>query len=387
MRINQRVDEIPLSRTLALDALAKDLAASGRDIINMTAGEPDFDSPQLVRDSAKKAIDGGRVKYTPAPGRLELRQTIAEFLTRTREVEFTASQITVCHSGKHALSGSLLTLISEGDEILMLLPAWVSYVEQIRFAGGKAVGVLPRADMGPDFDALGEALTPQTRGIMINSPNNPSGYVTTPEEFERLTQFAQEHNLWILSDEIYGRLTYEDKPYASPVQFGPDARERTIIVDGASKMFAMTGYRIGFVAAPPHIANAVARLHSQLTGAPNAISQEAYQAALKSEPPEVELMCDAFRKRRDHVLARLAKMGLHTPHPGGAFYVFPNIRSHWPSGDCDAFCEAILDVSGLAIVPGSAFGVTGHVRLSYAASMQTIDAGLDRLEHFIAPRA
>ncbi|MCL4147594.1 UNVERIFIED_CONTAM: hypothetical protein GTU68_061321 [Idotea baltica] len=352
----------------------------------MTAGEPDFDSPAVVRDAGKQAIDGGRVKYTPAPGRLDLRETIADYLTRTRGVEFQAQHITVCHSGKHALSGSLLTLVSPGDEVLLLLPAWVSYVEQVRFAGGKAVGVPPRPDMGPDFDALAAALTPQTRGIMVNSPNNPSGYVTTREEFERLTEFAEEHDLWILSDEIYARLTYEQAPFGSPVQCGESARERTIIVDGASKTFAMTGYRIGFVAAPERVANAVANLHSQLTGAPNAISQDAYQAALMGEPQEVEVMFQAFRERRDHILARLGKMGLRTPHAGGAFYVFPDIQSHWPNSDCDAFCEAVLEKEGLALVPGSAFGVPGHVRLSYAASMESIDRGLDRLERFIATR-
>jgi aspartate aminotransferase len=386
MQINQRVEGIPLSRTLALDARAKELAASGRDIVNMTAGEPDFDSPDVVRTAAKRAIDSGRVKYTPAPGRLDLRETIADYLTRTRGVAFHAGNVTVCHSGKHALSGSLLTLISPGDEVLLTLPAWVSYVEQVRFAGGEAVGVPPRADMGPDFDAMAAALTPRTRGIMINSPNNPSGYVTTREEFEQLAQFARKHDLWILSDEIYGRLTYEDKPYGSPVQCGADARERTIIVDGASKTFAMTGYRIGFVAAPERVANAVANLHSQLTGAPNAISQDAFQAALQSEPAEVDAMCAAFISRRDHILGRLARMGLKTPHAGGAFYVFPDITSHWPNSDCDAFCEAVLDQEGLALVPGSAFGVPGHVRLSYAASMESIDRGLDRLERFLASR-
>lgn len=383
MEINPRVDQIPLSQTLALDARAKQLAAAGRDIINMTAGEPDFDSPSVVRAAAKSTIDGGRVRYTPAPGRIELRRAIAAHLTRTRGVEFVAEQITVCHSGKHALSGVLLTLLCEGDEVLLLLPAWVSYVEQIRFAGGKAIGVVPRADMGPDFEALAAAITPRTKGVMVNSPNNPSGYVSTPAELEQLTAFAKQHDLWILSDEIYARLTYDAEPYRSPVQFGEDARQRTIIVDGASKTYAMTGYRIGFMAGPVEVAGAVERLHSQLTGAPNAISQEAFQAALESEPAEVKEMCAAFVLRRDHVLGRLAGMGLETPHPGGAFYVFPDIRGHWKDGDSDGFCDALLEQEGLAIVPGSAFGVTGHVRLSYATSMETIDEGLDRLERFL----
>lgn len=382
MRFNQRVDRIPLSQTLALDARAKQLAASGRDIINMTAGEPDFDSPAVVRAAAKATIDEGRVRYTPAPGRLTLREAIAGYLTRTRGVTFESSQITVCHSGKHALSGTLLTLVSEGDEILLLLPAWVSYVEQVRFAGGEPVGVPPRADMGPDFEALAKAITPRTKGLMLNSPNNPSGYVYSDEELRRVADFAKEHDLWILSDEIYGRLVYEGDLYGSPVKFGEDARERTIIVDGASKTYAMTGYRIGFVAAQSKIANAVARLHSQLTGAPNAVGQDAFEAALHAEAPEIATMVSAFDERRKRILAGLRELGLQTPEARGAFYAFPSIRDHW-NGDSASFCEALLEKEGVAIVPGSAFGVEGHIRFSYATSMEKIEAGLERLGRFL----
>jgi aspartate aminotransferase len=384
MRICLRVDRIPLSQTLALDARAKELAAGGRDIVNMTAGEPDFDSPAVVRAAAKGTIDGGRVRYTAAPGRIELRRAIAAHLERTRGVPFDARQITVCHSGKHALSGTLLALVAEGDEVLLLLPAWVSYVEQIRFAGGTPVGAAPRPDMGPDFEALEAAVSSRTCGVMLNSPNNPSGYVYTDEELARLCDFAREHDLWILSDEIYGRLCYDTRPYASPVQCGADARARTIIVDGASKAYAMTGYRIGFVAGDRALASAVERLHSQLTGAPNAIGQEAFEAALAAEPPEVATMCAAFQERRDRMLSGLAELGLRTPHPGGAFYVFPDITSHWPGGSSDSFCEALLEQEGLAIVPGSAFGVEGHVRFSYATSMAMIEEGLARLQRFLA---
>lgn len=379
MRINQRVAAIPLSTTLALDARAKELAAAGRDIVNMTAGEPDFDSPEVVKQAAKRIVDEGRVRYTPAAGRLDLRRTIAEHLTRTHGVTFAANEITVCHSGKHALSGAIISLVSEGDEVLLLLPAWVSYDSQIRYAGGVPVGVPPRPDMGPDFAALEEAITPRTRGLLLNSPNNPSGYVATPSEVERLCAFAREHDLWLISDEIYSRLVYEGEPFSSPAQFGADARARTVIVDGASKSYSMTGYRIGFVAATPDLAETVERLHSQLTGAPNAISQEAYLAALLTEPPEVQAMAQEFDLRRRHILRRLAALGLTTPKPRGAFYVFPDIRSARPDGDSAAFCEALLEQHGLAAVPGTAFGLEGHIRLSYASSLEKIDAGLDRL--------
>ncbi len=383
MKINERVDRIPLSQTLALDARAKELAATGRDIINMTAGEPDFDSPEIVRTAAKAAIDGGRIRYTPAAGRIQLRQAVADYLSRTRGVAFSADQITVCHSGKHALSGVLLSLVSDGDEVLLLLPAWVSYVEQVRFAGGDPVGVAPRPDMGPDFEALDAAVTPRTRGLMLNSPNNPSGYVYSKEELARVAEFAREHDLWILSDEIYGRLVYDGEPYQSTVQHSEDARERTVIVDGASKTYAMTGYRIGFVAGSPALTGAVARLHSQLTGSPNAVGQEAFEAALRTDASELDVMLKAFDQRRQYMLESLVELGLRTPAPQGAFYVFPEIAGHWSGGDSSAFCDALLESEGVAAVPGSAFGVEGHVRFSYATSMDKIKEGIERLGRFL----
>ncbi|MCA8980067.1 MAG: aminotransferase class I/II-fold pyridoxal phosphate-dependent enzyme, partial [Planctomycetes bacterium] len=208
MKANSRVAAIPLSETIALDTRAKELIAAGRDVLNLSAGEPDFDAPQVVRDAARAAVDGGQVRYTPAPGRKNLRDAIAKHLQDTRGVAFTGDEVIVCHSAKHALSGSLLGLIDPGDEVLLCLPAWVSYVEQIKFAGGTPVGAKPRDDIGPDWDALEAAITPRTKGIIWNSPSNPSGYVATRAETERLVAFAERHDLWILSDEIYRRLTY-----------------------------------------------------------------------------------------------------------------------------------------------------------------------------------
>ena len=190
------------------------------------------------------------MRYTPAPGTPSLRRAIAEHLTRTRGVAYETAEITVCHSAKHALSGALLALIEPGDEVLLLLPAWVSYFEQVRFAGGEPVAVAPRDDMGPDFDALRAAITPRTRGVMLNSPCNPSGYVFTPEETRELADLAVERDLWIVSDEIYSRLVYDGSTFSSPAQCGDEARARTVLVDGASKAFAMTGYRMGYLAAP-----------------------------------------------------------------------------------------------------------------------------------------
>ena len=268
MQPNQRVSSISLSATLALDARAKELAAEGRDIVNLTAGEPDFDSPESVRTAAKKSIDSGMVRYTPASGRPTLRDAVAEHLSETRGVPFTREQVTVTHSCKHAISGTLLALIEEGDEILVPLPAWVSYFDIIKYAGGVAVGVKPTPECAPDPAAIEAAVTPKTRGILLNSPSNPSGYVWTEEETRAVCAIAEKHDLWIVSDEIYRRLVFDGPPMFSPVQVSPEVRARTIIVDGASKAYAMTGYRIGFLAGDTSITSGVARLHSQLTGRP-----------------------------------------------------------------------------------------------------------------------
>lgn len=384
MRPNSRVGAIALSTTLALDARAKQLIAEGRDVVNMSVGEPDFDAPAAVQDAAARCVRGGKVRYTPAEGTPALRQAIADHLKATRGVEYKPSEITVCHSAKHALSGALLSLIEPGDEVLMLLPAWVSYVEIVRYAGGVPVLVRPRADIGPDLAAIERAITPRTKGILLNSPSNPSGYVLTHAETRALAELAERRDLWIVSDEIYRRLVYEGEPNLSPVSLAPRFKERTAIIDGASKAFAMTGYRIGFVAAPQPLAAAVGRLHSQLTGSPNAISQAAYLAGLQQEPPEVAAMCGEFQRRRDILVKGLEAIGLRTPWPRGAFYAFPDVARFLDERGSKGFCEELLEQQNLAVVPGSAFELEGYIRLSYATSIAQIELALERLGRFVA---
>jgi len=386
MRINARVQAIALSTTLALDARAKELAASGRDVINMAVGEPDANAPEAVSLAAEKAVRGGKVRYTPAEGTQSLRKAIAAHVGATRGVPFSPAEITVCHSAKHALSGALLSLIESGDEVLLLNPAWVSYVEIVRYAGGVPVEVNSRPDLGPDLAAIARAITRKTRGILINSPCNPSGYVMTEAEVRGIADLAEKHDLWILSDEIYRRLVYEGEPNFSPVTISPAVRARTVVVDGASKAFAMTGYRIGYVAAPPDLAAAVGRLHSQLTGCPNAISQAAFEAGLVTEPPEVAVMCANFQKRRDLLVGGLRKLGLETAWPRGAFYAFPNVRPYLDARGSSGFCQDLLEQQNLAIVPGSAFGTDSFVRFSYATTVPLIEQALVRFGAFLATR-
>jgi len=386
MRPNARVRSIALSTTIALDTRAKDLIATGRDVVNMSVGEPDFAAPMAAQDAAVAMVRGGKVRYTAAEGTGSLRKAIAEHVSQTRGVAYTPAEITVCHSAKHALSGALLSLIEPGDEVVCLLPAWVSYVEILRYAGAKPLEISSRKDLGPDLAAIERAITPKTRGILLNSPNNPSGYVMSEAEVRAIGALAEKHDLWIVTDEIYRRLVYGGAPNFSPASISPALRARTVIVDGASKAFAMTGYRIGYVAAPAELAAAVGRLHSQLTGCPNAVSQAAFEAALKSEPPEVQRMCDEFQRRRDVLVAGLRSLGLPCEMPRGAFYAFPDVSAFLDARGSTGFCEDLLEEVELALVPGSAFGVDAHVRLSYATSLPIIEQALERMGRFLAKR-
>ncbi|MCE9593303.1 MAG: pyridoxal phosphate-dependent aminotransferase [Planctomycetes bacterium] len=374
---------------MALDARAKALMAEGRDVINMSVGEPDFPAPAVVQDAACALIRSGNVRYTAAAGTLQLRGAIAKYLTDTRGAPYETKHVTVCHSTKHALSGAVLATVQEGDEVLLFLPAWVSYVEMVKLAGGVPVSVPSRADLGPDFDAIRRAIGPKTRVMLLNSPSNPTGYTWTRKEVEELAAIAVKHDLVILSDEIYRRLIYEGEPDFSPASVSAEARARTVILDGASKSYAMTGYRIGFVAGPPEIASAVERLHSHLTGAPNSVSQAGYLAALQTEPPEVAKMKAEFDARRHVLIPELLRMGLATPFPRGAFYAFADVSPYLDARGSAGFCEDLLEKGNLALVPGSAFGVDSHVRLSYALGVDRIRAACTRLGAFVAahPRA
>jgi aspartate aminotransferase len=328
------------------------------------------------------------VRYTPAAGTPSLRKAVAEHLTATRHVPFTSDEVTVCHSAKHALSGAIFAVVDHGDEVLIPLPAWASYFDLVRCAGGTPVLVPPdrRDGVRPDLAALVRAVTPKTRALMICSPNNPSGHVYSRAELAAVGELACQHDLVLLSDEIYRSLVYEGEEALSPAALAPEVRARTAIVDGASKAYAMTGYRIGYLAAPKPIAAAVAKLHSQTTGSPNAVSQHAFEAGLRARAPEMDEMRRAFRERRDFLVAGLVKLGLECPTPRGAFYVFPDVSRWLDARGSVGFSGDLLEEEGLAVVPGAAFGVDTHVRLSYALGHEAIAEALVRFERFLVKR-
>jgi len=386
MELSSRVRELALSVTLALDARAKALAAQGHDVVNMSVGEPDFPAPACAQDAAVARIRSGDVRYTQAGGLPSLREALAEHLAETRGGTWSAREVCVCHSGKHALAAGLFSLLEEGDEVLIPLPAWASYFEEVRITGATPVLVPPAPGARIDVAALAAYCTERTKGILVNSPSNPTGLLLSREETEALTSLAASRDLWILSDEIYRPLTYDGIEAVSPASMGADARSRTLIVDGASKAFAMTGYRIGYAAGPENVIDGIVRLNSQFTGAPNTVSQVAYEAALRSRPPELEEMRASFAERRDLILEGLAALGLETPRPGGAFYVFPDVTPFLDGEGSVEFCEALLEAEKLALVPGKAFEAEGHVRLSYATSPERIREGLARLGRFLETR-
>ncbi|MEM9380027.1 MAG: pyridoxal phosphate-dependent aminotransferase [Planctomycetota bacterium] len=388
MNLSQRVSRLSGSATLALASKAREMAAAGRDVVNMAVGEPDFDAPSRAREAAHAAIDSGKVKYTPAAGLASLRQAIAGRLREERGIATAPEEVVVCHSAKHALSHALLALVDPGDEVLLPTPAWGSYDEQVRIAGGSPVQVPPRPDgsCAPDLDAIEAAVGPRTRGLMLNTPSNPSGYVWTADEIAALCDLVQRHDLWLLSDEIYGRLVFDGAEHVSPAAASDEMRARTIVVDGASKVFAMTGYRMGFLAARSDVAKSVADLQSQVSGCPNYVSQRAYEACLVEEPAEVAEMIHTFDARRRIVVDALERMALPGPVPRGAFYAFPDLSARFGEGGCDAFCAELLEEEAVAAVPGSVFGAPDHVRLSYAVSEERLTEALTRLQRFLAKR-
>jgi aspartate aminotransferase len=389
MELSQRAAGLSGSATLRLAAAAKAMAASGRDVINMAVGEPDFDAPRVAREAAHAAVDSGKVKYTPAAGLPSLRQTLAETAGAARGVTYTPQNVVVCHSAKHALSHALLALVNPGDEVLLLPPVWGSYDAQVEFAGGTATHVapLPGESCAPDLAAIEAAIGPKTGGIMLTTPCNPSGYVWSREDIDGLCEIVLKHNLWLISDEIYARLVFDGAEHHSPASHSTAMKERTLLIEGASKLYAMTGYRMGALIATEKVAASVGNIQSQLSGCPNYISQRAYEACLQSEPEEVAPMIAEFDRRRIVITEGLERLGLKGPTPRGAFYAFPDMSRYFgDGGSAETFCADLLEAEALATVPGSVFGAPNHVRFSYALAEPKVREALERLERFLKSR-
>ncbi len=393
LTLSQKALHISPSPTLTIDARAKALKSAGEDVIGFGAGEPDFDTPLHIRQAAQKAIDEGFTRYTPASGIPELKKAICEKLREDNGLEFEPNQIVVSNGAKHALDNVFTALLNEGDEVIIPAPYWVSYPELVKLNGGVPIILQTRQENGYKVgkSELEQTLTPRTKAFLLNSPGNPTGHVYTGEELEDIADLALKHHFYIISDEIYEKLIYGENAHISIASLGRELQERTIIVNGVSKSYAMTGWRIGYTASSPAIAGAMAGIQSHAASNPNSIAQKAALAAIAGPQDCVEEMRRVFAGRRDYMLDRLGHFPLvSSMEPEGAFYLFVHIGNTFtkkfkgiPVGDGDNFAAMLLEHYRLAVVPGKGFGAPEHARFSYATSMENITRGLDRLESFL----
>jgi aspartate aminotransferase len=393
-RLSRRARELEPSATVALDTRAKELLAAGVDVVNLSVGEPDQETPAAAREGAVAAIAGGLTKYTATAGTPALRRAICDMLRRDCDVRYEPEEIVVSNGAKQSLYNATMVLVDPGDEVVIPSPHWVSYPEMVRMAGGTPVLVRcgPEDGYKLTVDALRAAIGPRTRGLVLNNPANPTGAVYGRDELEAIVGAALEHGLVIFSDEIYRKLVYGVAAPVSVASLSAEARRATITVNGFSKAYAMTGWRLGYAAAEPAIARAMADLQSQVTSGPSSISQEAGRAALEADQAPVERMRQEFDERRRYVLGRLDAMpGVRVRAvPEGAFYVFPDVTGcvgrsvgGVEVGDSAQLATTLLETARVAVVPGEAFGASGHVRISYATSMDRLEEGMNRLERLL----
>jgi aspartate aminotransferase len=375
-RLSQQVQRLRPSSTIAVTSRALELQRSGIDVLSMAAGEPDFDTPPHVVAAAKAAIDAGKTRYTQVQGIPELREAIAAKLERENGLSYTPDQVTVGNGGKQSLFNAFFALLDPGDEVLIPAPYWVSYPEMVRFAGGVPVAVQTRPEdgYGLDVEALRSAITPRTRMIVLNSPGNPTGAVFPEATLRSVAELAQEHDLSILTDEMYEHIIY-DRQHVSIARFAP---EHTLTVNGASKAYAMTGWRIGYAAGPLPLVRAMNAIQGQSTSNASSVSQWAAAAAIADSRAFIAMARGKFQERRDRIVAGLNAIGLPTPTPDGAFYVLADTSRIHPD-ELEA-TRIILNDAKVAVVPGTDFLAPGRVRLSYATSLEQIERVLERLK-------
>ncbi|MCI5550142.1 MAG: pyridoxal phosphate-dependent aminotransferase [Clostridiales bacterium] len=393
LQISNRCRSISPSPTLVIDSKAKAMKKKGIDVVGFGAGEPDFDTPEYIRNAAKAALDAGMTRYTPSSGTLELRTAICEKLKRDNGLEYEPDQIVVSNGAKHSLFNICQTILDPGDEVIIPEPFWVSYPELVQIAGG--VPVMVHGHEENDFlvsaDDMKPYITPRIKAIILNSPNNPNGCVWPREMLEGIARLAVENQLFVISDEIYEKLVYDGEKHVSIASLGEEIKAQTFVVNGFSKAYAMTGWRLGYCAGPTNVMKAVGALQSHATSNPNSIAQYAGYVALSGGDDIIAAMVAEFDRRRKHIVSRInAIPGLSCRMPKGAFYVMMNISELIGAAQGDKvirsstdFAELLLENAKVAVVPGLGFGSDMHVRLSYATSMENIDRGLDRIAQFV----
>lgn len=393
MNLSNKAKQINPSITLEITAKAKELKESGVNVVSFGAGEPDFNTPDNIIKAAIIAMEEGKTKYTPTSGILELREAICSKLKNDNGLLYNPNQIVVSTGAKQSLANAFLAILNKGDEVIIPVPYWVSYPELVKLADGVPVFVntLKENDHKYTIDDLKQVVTNKTKAILINSPNNPTGSVYSREELLEIAEFAKEYNLIIISDEIYEKLIYDNKEIVSIASLSEDSYNRTIVINGLSKSYAMTGWRIGYSASSVEIAKLMSSIQSHVTSNINSISQYAAIEALTGPQDSIKSMIKEFEKRRNYMIDRINKIeGVSYIKPSGAFYIMvyvgdfygKNIAGEVINSSLD-FSKSILEEEKVAVIPGIAFGLDGYIRLSYATSMDIIKEGLDRLERYL----
>lgn len=392
--LSDRLSLIKPSPTIAMTGRAADLRAAGHDIISLSAGEPDFDTPANIAQAAKDAIDAGYTRYTAVDGTPSLKKAIAAKFSRENDLDYTPAQITVGTGGKQILFNALMATLDAGDEVIVPAPYWVSYPDMVLLSGGTPVIVPCTLEQGFRLtaEALEAAITPRTKWLILNSPSNPTGAAYDRAQMQALTDVLLRHpHVWVLADDIYEHLVFDGFTFVTPAEVEPRLKDRVLTMNGVSKAYAMTGWRIGYGAAPEALIRAMGKLQSQSTSNPCSISQHAAEAALNGPQDYITDSRAAFQRRRDLVVAGLnACPGIDCPTPQGAFYVYPSIAGligKTSAGgtllrDDEAFANALLDEQGVAIVFGAAFGLSPHFRVSYAASDTVLEQAVARIARF-----
>lgn len=394
MKLSKKAGNISPSITLAITAKANELKSQGVDVVSFGAGEPDFNTPENIIQAAIKAMHDGKTKYTPAGGLLELKQTICKKFEADNGLEYKPSQITVSTGAKQSLANVFMATLNPGDEVLVPVPYWVSYPELVKLADGVPVFVETSKENSYKYTVsdLEKALTSNTKALLLNSPNNPTGTIYHEEELLEIANFAKKHDLLIISDEIYEKLIYDGENHISIAALNEDAYNRTIVINGVSKTYAMTGWRLGYAAASEEITKLMTSIQSHMTSHVNTIAQYAAIEALNGPVEEVNNMIKEFENRRNFMIYKLEKLNeVSIIRPSGAFYVMVNISAYLNTTFKDQainnsvdFARVLLEEEKVAVIPGAGFGLDDYIRLSYATSMDIIENGIDRISTFLS---
>lgn len=394
MELSKKALSIKPSSTLAISSKASQLKGEGKDIVTFGVGEPDFDTPEHIRKAGIAAIENGDTRYTAAAGTPQLRQAVCDKLKRDNGLNYVPAQVIISNGAKHSLMNAFMAILNEADEVIIPAPYWLSYSEMVKIAGGTPVIVHTKKEnhFMLTQEELEGAYSERTKAVVLTSPSNPTGMVTSYEDLKMVADFAVEKDIFVISDEIYEKLIYdEDKKHISIASLGEEIYNRTIVINGVSKSYAMTGWRIGFAAAPMEVAKLMASLQSHMASNPNAIAQVATLEALDGPQDCVEEMCVEFKKRRDYIFEREEAIPLiHALKPEGAFYLFVDVSGTYGKTyggvqiqSAADFASILLEEKFVAVVPCADFGMPDHIRLSYATSMELIKKGMDRIEEMV----